>query len=605
MKDNPTNEDPVLPTSSRDTAGSAASPATPAPPQQLGVYQLQGRLGQGGMGTVWKAWHTRLKRPVALKTIRPECLDNPPAVARFQREMEAVGKLDHANLIRATDAGEDAGIHFLVMDFVEGTDASRLVQRHGPLPIADACEVVRQAALGLQFAHEAGLVHRDVKPSNLMVTRQGQVKVLDLGLALLHAAPDETGELTGSNQWMGTADFMAPEQGTCAHTVDIRADVYSLGCTLYKLLAGRAPFSAPEYSTPYKKMEAHAREPVPPLRDRRPEVPAGLAAVLDRMLAKSPVDRFSTPGEVAAALAPFAAGCDLPRLVAREAAALPSPSAETGPFGPPTPAASPGPLLPATVAPRATPWRRWWAAGILASAGLIAGLLARWPPGKPESTVPTARTFAPGLWHNVLERGAEEWVWPRGELTWSFDPRQQQVQASCRTLGLLRFGTTPDGGYKLQVGISQPRWTGGVGLFFGGREERDGDATVLRYQRIELVQREPERGPRQPAAFALVRSRAQLRKQPGGEQTTNDLRVALEPLASLAPHEYILEVEVDRQGALHAVRWGTQELPSLVAPQVNSLFTPGDGAGSFGGFIGGGAGNFSNARILVLEKDEP
>ena len=245
------------PTPTVPEGGPTGSPFDPMLPAQLGAYRIQSRLGQGGMGTVYRAWHTRLKRIVALKTLRAEYMDNAPAVVRFHREMEAVGKLDHFNLIRATDAGEDHGVHFLAMEYVEGVDAARLSQACGPLPVADACDLVRQAAVGLQCADEHGLVHRDVKPSNLMVTPAGRVKVLDLGLALLHAAADEAGELTGSNQWMGTADYMAPEQGLDAHGVDIRADVYSLGCTLYKLLAGKAPFGGSDYNTPFKKMEAH------------------------------------------------------------------------------------------------------------------------------------------------------------------------------------------------------------------------------------------------------------------------------------------------------------------------------------------------------------
>lgn len=444
MKDNPTRDDlPPPPMSSRNAAGLAGPPS--APPQQLGVYRLSGRLGQGGMGTVWKAWHTRLKRTVALKTIRAECMGNAPAVVRFQREMEAVGKLDHPNLIRATDAGEDAGIHFLVMEFVEGTDTAQLVLRLGPLPIADACEVVRQAALGLQHAHEAGLVHRDVKPSNLMVATAGQVKVLDLGLALLHAAPDEAGELTGSNQGMGTADYMAPEQWANAHNVDVRADVYSLGCTLYKLLSGRAPFSGPEYSTVYKKMEAHAREPVPSLHDRRPEVPAELVGVLDRMLAKDPAARFATPGEVASALTPFAAGCDLRRLLAEDASAVASASAETRTFGSPALESGQDSLLPRTV-PKPTLRRRrlWWTAAIVAGVGLAVGLLAWWqrPPAGPDpvsvSTNLLPRPPEPvGVWMNLLERPPEPLLWPPVEVPPGFEKDRQRLLVSCEGHGLL------------------------------------------------------------------------------------------------------------------------------------------------------------------------
>ena len=157
--------------------------------------------------------HTRLKRPVAIKVLPAGRLHDPQAIARFQREMEAVGKLDHPNLVHAHDAGEAEGQHYLVMEFLDGTDLRKLVRSSGPLPVADACEVVRQAALGLQYAHEHGLIHRDVKPSNLMLTRDGTVKVLDLGLARLTDETAMPGDMTGTGQVVGTGDFIAPEQG--------------------------------------------------------------------------------------------------------------------------------------------------------------------------------------------------------------------------------------------------------------------------------------------------------------------------------------------------------------------------------------------------------
>ncbi|MBI2479966.1 MAG: serine/threonine protein kinase [Planctomycetia bacterium] len=219
--------------------------------QELGAlreYQLLERLGRGGMGTVYKALHTRLKRVVAVKVLPADRLNDPAAVARFQREMEAVGKLDHPNIVRATDAGEVDGIHFLVMEYVLGLDVSDLVRRAGPLPIAEACEIARQAAVGLQNAHEHGLVHRDIKPSNLMLTADGQIKILDLGLARLHDS--QQGDLTSASQMMGTIDYMAPEQTSASRDVDIRADIFSLGATLYKLLCGQAP---PTIASPHPR----------------------------------------------------------------------------------------------------------------------------------------------------------------------------------------------------------------------------------------------------------------------------------------------------------------------------------------------------------------
>jgi serine/threonine protein kinase len=278
-------------------------------------YRLVAKLGQGGMGTVYKAVHTRLGKTVAVKLLPPERLLNPDAIGRFEREMLAVGGLEHPHLVRASDAGEAEGRQFLVMEYVDGADLSTIVGRLGPLPAADACEAVRQAALGLQYAHEQHLVHRDVKPSNVMVNRNGQVKVLDLGLALVRA--QQQPELTAAGQLMGTLDYMAPEQCDDSHAVDVRADVYGLGATLYKLLCGRAPFPAKEFGSPSRQILALATRPVRPLAEQRPDLAAALCALIERLLSKDPADRLPTPAAVAEALAPYCAGSDLSALVTK------------------------------------------------------------------------------------------------------------------------------------------------------------------------------------------------------------------------------------------------------------------------------------------------
>jgi WD40 repeat protein len=276
----------------------------PLPPELTSHprYRVEQLLGAGGTGAVYRAYHRVMERPVALKVISPGLMTRPAAVERFTREIKAAARLSHPNIVAALDAEQAGGTHFLVMEYVEGTDLARLVQQRGPLPAALACEYVRQAALGLQHAHERGLVHRDIKPSNLLLTAGGQVKVLDFGLALL-ASESAAGDLTSTGVVMGTADYIAPEQADDPHRADIRADVYSLGCTLYFLLTGRPPFPEGNFM---QKVIAHSQRAPRPLTDFRNDLPPGLEQALGRMMAKGPAQRYQTPGEAARALARFA-----------------------------------------------------------------------------------------------------------------------------------------------------------------------------------------------------------------------------------------------------------------------------------------------------------
>jgi hypothetical protein len=305
-----------------DLTGATVADVPAIPPELIAHprYRVLGLIGQGGMGAVYRAEHLHMDRLVALKVINPGLMSHPTAVQRFQQEVRAAARLQHPNIVHAYDADQAGGLHFLVMEHVEGTSLADLVRERRPLPVAEACACARQAALGLQHAHEQGMVHRDVKPHNLMRTPAGQVKILDFGLARLPRTPDvppagdgTAGLLTGSGVVMGTADYIAPEQAADPRTADIRADVYSLGCTLFHLLTGRPPF--PDGTVP-EKLAQHAGTPLPAVSELRPEVPAGLSAVLARMTAKDPVGRYATPAEVAEALAPYcpAEASSLPRV---------------------------------------------------------------------------------------------------------------------------------------------------------------------------------------------------------------------------------------------------------------------------------------------------
>jgi serine/threonine-protein kinase len=266
----------------------------------LGHYVLLDRLGKGGMGEVFRARHRHMARTVALKVIRAEKL-GAEGRARFLREVEAAARLDHPHVVHAYDADEDGGRYYLAMEYVEGTDLGRLVKKRGLLAVAVACEYVRQAALGLQHAHERGLVHRDIKPSNLLLdVRRGVVKVSDFGLSRLAVWEDKEAGLTREGAVLGTADYVAPEQVADARAVDVRADLYSLGGTLYYLLSGRSPL--PEGSALQKILHHVLWEPQP-IEERRAGVPPALAAVVRRLLVKRPEDRYQTPADLVAALA--------------------------------------------------------------------------------------------------------------------------------------------------------------------------------------------------------------------------------------------------------------------------------------------------------------
>ncbi len=268
-------------------------------------YRVVRLLGKGGMGAVYLAEHKVMGTLRALKVVAPEIASNPVSADQFRREIQTAARLDHPNIVRAYDAEQSGQTHFLVMEYVEGVDLADLVEQRGPLPVAHACHFIRQAALGLQHAHEHGMVHRDIKPQNLILARKNVVKILDFGLAKVASeAATEPGCRTRVGAVLGTPDYMAPEQWDDARTADIRADVYSLGCTLYALLAGAPPFH--EAPGPLQKMAAHVqRSPCPLGEVLRSDVPARLAALVARMLAKSPSERPQTPAEVARALEPF------------------------------------------------------------------------------------------------------------------------------------------------------------------------------------------------------------------------------------------------------------------------------------------------------------
>ncbi len=266
----------------------------------LESYKLLNELGKGGMSSVYLAEHTNMHLPVAIKVLPVSRVKEKSYLERFKREAKASFKLRHDNIAGATNLGLDGKQWFIVLDYIEGEDLHQKVKRTGPLPVRDAVEFIRQAACGLQYAHEQGIVHRDVKPANLILDIKGTIKLLDLGLAL-DGDDDEEGGLTKAHdeKVLGTADYLAPEQSKNSHSADPRSDIYALGCTLYYLIVGRAPFAR---GSVIERIKAHWNEPAPNPLDELEKPPADLdSALIDlyfRMMEKHPDARPQTAGEV-------------------------------------------------------------------------------------------------------------------------------------------------------------------------------------------------------------------------------------------------------------------------------------------------------------------
>jgi serine/threonine protein kinase len=284
----------------------------------IGKYKVLERLGSGGFAQVYLCEHKLMRRRVAVKVLPVAKAKDSSALERFYREARAVAALDHPNIVHAYDIDQDEDLHFLVMEYVDGANLQEIVKRSGPLSVLRACHYIRQAALALQHAHEQGLVHRDIKPGNILVDRTGVVKVLDMGLALFFLEEDEQLTKKHDDGTLGTADYLSPEQAMDSHDVDIRTDIYSLGVTFYFLLAGRAPFEGMQIA---QKLLAQQMKQPKPVSDYRKDVPAGVLAILDKMMAKKADLRYAVPGDVADALVPFTqtaiappAEAEMPRL---------------------------------------------------------------------------------------------------------------------------------------------------------------------------------------------------------------------------------------------------------------------------------------------------
>jgi serine/threonine protein kinase len=261
----------------------------------FGDYLVIRELGQGGMGTVLLARHRRMDREVAIKILPVTALGSEAAVARFYQEVKVAAQLKHSNIVHAYDAGDHRGFHYLVMEYVQGHDLAKVLQQLGPVPAAMAVDYIIQAASGLEYAHSKGVVHRDVKPSNLLLDDEGTIKVLDMGLARLGNSGETSLQLTTTGQVMGTVDYMSPEQAEDTREADHRSDIYSLGCTLYRLIVGTGPFTR---DTVVKTILAHRESEIPSLEPLEDPSVAQLNPIFQRMVAKKPEERYQSISEL-------------------------------------------------------------------------------------------------------------------------------------------------------------------------------------------------------------------------------------------------------------------------------------------------------------------
>jgi eukaryotic-like serine/threonine-protein kinase len=560
----------------RDDKTSSNLPANATLPEKLGQYELQGVIGRGGMGIVCKGWHTRLKRPVAIKFLHPSRCSQS-GIGRFIQEMEAIGRLDHPNIVRALDADEKDGYHFLVMELLDGLTISALVARTGRLPVAAACEVIRQAAMGMQYAHEQKMVHRDIKPSNLLLTFDGTVKILDLGLALLRRPAPLDERLTDLDEVMGTADYMSPEQGANCRDVDIRADIYSLGCTLYMLLSGAPPFAGLAHNSLYKKIESHTREPVPSLRKHRGDVSVEVVRIVERMLAKAPADRYATPKAVADALAPFARRDDLASLLQQAMSGS---------------SLNPGSGSSATTPDAPPPSNRLWRVAAACACLLVLVVLGAWffGTGNPHLvTDPPSDTLTPDVSHQMLLKEPKS-LFPKQNGRWRFDAGKRELWVDTTGTALFQLGETDADDYEIEVFVHQSQWNWGFGVFFGYRESDRANEESIRYQFVQLGTNAllpPQRDFRLDHKF--------YRRDPDGTEEVLRLATGDIPVPGKIPISLRLTVA---KGRLQKVTWDGKDLPDLLRALPDIHVDPPDSRGAFGLFAHSCAVMFRDAQFL-------
>lgn len=588
--------------------------------RRLGPYVLGESLGGGGMGDVFLATHVLMNtRRVAVKILKPHLVGQPHLLQRFLREIAAIGGVkSHRNLVRAEFADLADDVPYLVMEYVGGIDLGRYLKRRGPLPIPDACEIIVQAAHGLAAIHEAGLVHRDLKPSNLMLTREGVVKILDLGLARLQMIDKPADELTNTNCFLGTSDYTAPEQAEDPRSVDIRADIYSLGCTVYKLLSGRPPYA--EHASMAQKIRAHATAPFP---NWPASVSPELAAVFAKMVAKNREDRYATPLELAAALVPFTLGNSLETPEFAETIDVPMELRIDTPAHTAETVSAPSSGDPAKVtlprSPLASPSKRrpgkrallaMVGAFLISAIAITSALMMasrrndRGEVGKHlDKNTPRdlgdphdVDNLEPMKWHPLLNREPTTLVWSKSDKAGhtKFNENPSNFFVTNNERAYFQLGATQKRNYKIQVTLNTHAWDR-VGVFFGYRTPKtDPSIPAEDFARLQYI------------AFAReglnpIMERGRTILQPTVEG--RPLRVRGTPLATMPltekAGERVLEVSVAEQRGVR-VFLDNVALTALHEIAPAQAIANEDYRGIFGVFIHNNSCHFRDAKVYLF-----
>lgn len=575
---------------------------------QIHQYRLVRILGRGGMGVVYEAQHVRLKRRVALKILPQNVATAPAALERFEREMAAIGQLSHPNIVQALDAGVDNSTHYLAMEYVDGENVETVASQSDPLKIADACEIVRQAALGLAHAHAFGIVHRDVKPSNLLLARSGEVKLADLGLARF-TAHGEIEPLTVHGAVIGTYDYMSPEQAD-GRPPQSASDLYSLGATLYRLLSGRAVFSGPDFDSAARKMAAHLQQTPTSLTTLRPEIPAALDQIVQELLAKDSNERPKSAQVVAERLSPFCKGANL-RLLNGGNAPLEISEIHTGSLGSGSTRIAKSSDVTLRMSRRAVRITGLACCGLMILAMGLALNRGSWSSRKSlmaltpglNARVQEKETFEelapselkPGRLYSLLNREPEKLIWePHVESHLSFDRELRRVHFGSPGLAIIRLGRVESPSYTLQLDLHQNRWPGGFGILLGIRsapEDGSIEAQGIYFQKNRFADNADN-------ALLILRSRFKIvsvDKDVHHMMTTDDRAVETSTPGGL---RRLLELEV-KNGRLHELRWGGQRIQDLVSTETNNLYSEEDFRGDFGMYVIQSEVSVASPRITV------